>query len=176
MALKITKKDREWFAERCGEEAIKHFPENISYVYDEAIQRHHLSDTRENRKEIRDAYKTANPRSAQYAKKTYDAFYNIGAKKNLEVSEEFTALLGYLAIDRQRSLKAMRDAIVTQFKEGDISSLDAKLIEIFKFGENDGRQHTRNESRPDRSDEESDVDKLDNAFEAARRETAKYKG
>lgn len=130
--FKTTKKEKEWFAERCGELLVKTFKKNISQVYDEAIEHHDLAANAENRKRIRDAYKTANPGGRQYAAKTYDPIYERGAAKN---GEEKRRIFGYTAIDREVSLKAVRDAIVKAFESGDISSLDPKLIDIFKYGE-----------------------------------------
>lgn len=128
--LKTLRKDKEWFAQRCGELLVKLFPRNISVVLDDVLQRHEMENTSANRRILKEAYKTANPNRTQYAAKTYDPFYRLGAEKN-DLGEERRRILGYLEIDRQISLKAVRDEIVEIFTGTEISSPDPRYLDIF---------------------------------------------
>ena len=129
-ALKTSKKNKKWFAQRCGEMLLKVLPGNISIVLDDALEYHEMENTPENRRILKEAYKTANPNRTQYAAKTYDAFYQLGAEKN-DLGEERRRILGYLEIDRQIGLHQVRDAIVKLFVNGDIFSLNPKFLDIF---------------------------------------------
>ena len=160
--MKVSKKDREWFAERCGELHVKDIKNHISIVIDEALERHNMQPTSQNRQDIYDTYKTANPRTAQYAKDTYDVFYERGAAK---FTEENRTILAYLEIDRELSIKAVRDAITEKILTSDISSVDPKLLDIFKYGENNGLGRISYNSGPQISNAKNKIDELDNAVE-----------
>ena len=135
---KSSRKDKEWFAERCGELLVKDFKHKFSDVVDEVM----LSNPGVPRKEIESAYRTANPNNKQYAAKTYNPYYERGAEKNDKESNttENNRKLGYLEIDRQTKLQQVREAISNSFIEGPISVVDAngtistinpKLLDIF---------------------------------------------
>ena len=168
--------DREWFAERCGELLVTDFPGNISIVIDEALERHDLPNTSENRKVISDAYRTANPGNAKYAKKTYHPFYKRGKKKNKKSIAQNSTLLGHLAIDRELSIKAVRDEIVDAFKTGKNCAIDPKHLAIFDKGisVNELQQthiRNRNKSRLTESDEDCFGDESLESFEMDNSET-----
>ena len=129
-ALKTSKENKKWFAQRCGEMLLKVLPGNISIVLDDALEYHEMENTPENRCILKEAYKTANPNRTQYAAKTYDPFYQLGAEKN-DLGEERRRILGYLEIDRQISLHAVRTAIAKAFVDEEISSLNPKHLDIF---------------------------------------------
>ncbi len=158
--MRSLKKDKEWFAERCGELHVKVIKNHISIVIDEALERHNMQPTSQNRQDIYDAYKTANPRTSQYSKDTYDIFYERGAAK---YTEENRRIMDYLAIDRELSIKAVRGAIVEEFIKGDISSVDPKLLDIFKYGENNGLGRISYNSGSQISNGKSKIDELDDA-------------
>lgn len=136
MAFKASRKDKEWFAERCGELLVKVFKRNISKVLDEVSKEH--PDVP--RGEISSAFRTANPSNRQYAAKTYHTLYERGAEKNnLEITNN-NRTLGYLEIDRQIRLQEVREAIANAIVEGPISvidslgrisTIDPKLLDIF---------------------------------------------
>ena len=123
--IKPTAQDRKRFAERAGELLLKQIPENISTLMEETRRHHNLQDTAENRQALRQAYKTANPRYKNFAEKKYGEAYKRGEQKNRisdNPSDEITALLGYLAIDKELSLKRIRDAIVQRFLNSETTS------------------------------------------------------
>ena len=133
---KASKKLKEWFAERCGELLVKDFMSNISAVYDEVSEQHPGVP----RKELHSAFRMSNPKSCQYAAKTYDELYERGAKKNNRNTTENHTTLGYLEIDRQVKLYQVRKAISDAIVEGPISVVDTlgristinpKLLDIF---------------------------------------------
>ncbi len=174
--MKPTKKDREWFAERCGELLVTDFPGNISTVINEALERHGLPDTSENRKAISDAYRTANPGNAKYAKKTYHPFYKRGKKKNKKSIAQNSTVLGHLAIDREHSIKAVRDEIVNAYKTGKNCAIDPKHLDIFDKGVtlNDLQQtriRNRDKNRPTESDGDCFEDESLESFEMDNSET-----
>lgn len=134
--FKSSKKLKEWFAERCGELLVKFFTHNISCVYDEVSEQHPDAP----RDEIISSFRTANPKSCQYAAPTYDELYERGAEKNNLESTNNNRVLGYLAIDRQIKLQEVRAAITKAIVEGPISvidslgrisTIDPKLLDIF---------------------------------------------
>jgi hypothetical protein len=161
--MKTTKKDKEWFAERAGELLLYEIKINTHQIITEALERHKLEDNPENREVVAHAYRTANPRyKHEYAHKTYHPLYQRGAAKN---TPENSRMLGYLAIDKELSIKAVRDEIVKSFKTGENPGVDANLIDIFKYGVNLNEvQQTGHQSRSTGSDEDSEIDELDNAF------------
>lgn len=134
--FRASKKLKEWFAERCGELLVKFFTHNISSVYDEVSEQYPGVP----RKELYSAFRTSNPRSYQYAARTYDELYERGAEKNNLESTNNNRVLGYLAIDRQIKLQEVRVAIAKAIVEGPISvidsfgrisTIDPKLLDIF---------------------------------------------
>ncbi|MDE0323135.1 MAG: hypothetical protein OXN27_04375 [Candidatus Poribacteria bacterium] len=171
--FKASRKDKEWFAERCGELLVKAFSGNISEVYDEVSQQH--PDVP--RKEFYPAFRTANPNNCQYAAKTYHPLYERGAEKNNLETANYKRALGYLEIDRQIRLQGVRKAIADAIIEGPISvidslgkisTIDPKLLDV--FDKNHELRETRNQGRPSDSDDGSRVEELDNAFERAEEE------
>ncbi len=173
MAFKASRKDKEWFAERCGELLVKVFANNISRVYDEVSRQH--PDVP--RKEFYSAFRTANPNNRQYAAKTYHCLYERGAEKNNLETTNNNRVLGYLEIDRQIRLQGVRAAIADAIIEGPISvidslgrisTIDPKLLDV--FDKNHELRETRNQGRPSDSDDGSRVEELDNAFERAEEE------
>lgn len=161
--MKTPKKDKEWFAERCGELLVKNFPKNISDVIDEALQRYDLPDTTENRQTIKSAFRTANPNSAQYAAKTYDPFYEKGADKNGPGTEK-DRILGYTEINRQLRLQQAQDAVVEAIINNQEIVLNPKWLDVFKYGGNYGSQQNRNQSGPNTSDADEAIDELDSIY------------
>ena len=158
--MRTSKVQKQWFAERCGELHVKDIKNHISIVIEEALERHNMQPTSQNRQDIYDAYKTANPRTSQYAKDTYDIFYERGTAK---YTEENRTISDYLTIDRELSLKAVRDAIVNKFLTSNISSVDPKLLDIFKYGENNGLGRISYNSGSQISNGKSKIDELDDA-------------
>lgn len=171
--FKASRKDKEWFAERCGELLVKAFRGNISKVYDE------VSKERPDvpRSEISSAFRTANPSHCQYAAKTYHALYERGAEKNNLESTNYNRALGYLEIDRQVKLQQVREAIADAIVEGPISvidslgrisTIDPKLLDV--FDKDHELRETRNESGSHGRDGDGELDELDSAVERARRD------
>ena len=174
--MKTSKKEKEWFAERCGELLVVDFPSSISTVIDEALERHDLPNTPENRKAISDAYRTANPGNAKYAKTTYRPFYKRGKKKNKKSIAQNSTFLGHLAIDRELSVRAVRDEIVTAYKTGKNCAIDPKHLDIFDKGVtlNDLQQtriRNRDKNRPTESDGDCFEDESLESFEMDNSET-----
>lgn len=181
--FKTRKKDKEWFAERCGELLVKVFTGNISLVIDEALERHELQNTSKNRQTLNKAYRTANPNNHQFSKKTYQPFYERGEAKN---GTQKDIIFGYTAIDREQRLKSVRDAIAKIFTDTENSVLKeiigqivtqnenakiqvkidiGKFIEIFKFGENNDTKtpDSRDTSVGAKGDGEQDAAATDTA-------------
>ncbi len=174
--MKTSKEDKQWFTERCGELLIMDIPGNISTVVDEALERHGLQNTPQNRKTVSDAYRTANPGNAKYAKKTYHPFYKRGKKKNKKSIAQNSTFLGHLAIDREHSIKAVRDAIVNAYKTGENCAIDPKHLTIFDKGisinelyQTDGQYRRKN--RITESDEDCFGDEPLESFEMDGSET-----
>ena len=171
--FKSSKKLKEWFAERCGELLVKFFPHNISAVYDEVSEQHPAAP----RDEIISAFRTANPKSCQYAEKTYDNVYERGAEKNNLESTNNNRVLGYLAIDRQIRLHEVRAAIAKAIVEGPISvidslgrisTIDPKLLDIFDKDHELFRD--RDENGSEGCDGSSEIKEFDSAIKRARRD------
>ena len=171
--MRTSKVQKQWFAERYGELHVKDIKNHISIVIEEALERHNMQPTSQNRQDIYDAYKTANPRTSQYAKDTYDVFYERGAAK---FTEENRTILDYLAIDRELSVKAVRDEIVTAYKTGKNCAIDPKHLDIFDKGVtlNDLQQtriRNRDKNRPTESDGDCFEDESLESFEMDNSET-----
>lgn len=171
--FKASRKDKEWFAERCGELLVKAFSGNISEVYDEVSKQH--PDVP--RKEFYPAFRTANPNNCQYAAKTYHPLYERGAEKNNLETANYKRALGYLEIDRQIRLQGVRKAISDAIIEGPISvidslgkisTIDPKLLDVFDKDHELFRN--RNESGSNGRDGDSKLDELDSAIKRARRD------
>ena len=161
--MKSSKKDKEWFAERCGELLVKNFPANISDVIDETLDRYDMPNTPENRQIIKSAFRTANPNSAQYAVKTYDPFYERGADKNGPGTEK-DRILGYTEINRQLRLQQVQDAIVEAIINNKEIVPNPKWLDVFKYGGNYGSQQNRNQNGPNTSDADEAIDELDSIY------------
>ena len=164
--FKASRKLKEWFAERCGELLVKDFRNNTSDIYDEVLEQHPGVP----RGEISSAFRTANPKSCQYAAQTYDVLYERGAEKNNLDTTENNRTLGYLEIDRQVKLQQVRKAIADAIVEGPISVVDSlgristinpKLLDIFDKDHELFRH--RDKSGSDGRDGSSELD----AFDAA---------
>lgn len=173
MAFKASRKDKEWFAERCGELLVKVFANNISRVYDEVSQQH--PDVP--RKELYSAFRTANPSNRQYAAKTYHTLYERGAEKNNLETTNNNRTLGYLEIDRQIRLQEVRKAIADAIIEGPISvidslgrisTIDPKLLDV--FDKDHELRETRNESGSNGRDGDGELDEFDSAIKRARQD------
>ena len=171
--FRASRKLKEWFAERCGELLVELFTHNISRVYDEVSEEHPGVP----RKEFYSAFRTSNPRSCQYAAKTYQVLYERGAEKNNLESTNNNRALGYLEIDRQVKLHEVRAAITKTIVEGPISvidslgrisTIDPKLLDIFDKDHELFRH--RNESGSNRRDGDGELDELDSAIKRARRD------
>lgn len=168
MALKITKKDKEWFAERCGELFVKILPKNISHVNGAALERHGLERTPKNRHKILQAYRTANPRiKASYAANTYDPFYDAGSESFSASSAEIQQFLVASGIDKEHSLQQVRAAIIATIREDGISALDAKFLDVFKYGVNLNELREIGQKTTSRySDEDGEDDEFDAAIDS----------
>lgn len=171
--FKASRKDKEWFAERCGELLVKVFTINISEVYDEVSKAH--PDVP--RKEFYSAFRTANPNSCQYAAKTYHCLYERGAEKNNLETTNNNRTLGYLEIDRQIRLQGVRKAIADAIiggpisvidSMGRISTIDPKLLDV--FDKDHELREARNESGSDGRDGDGRLDEFDSAIERARQD------
>ena len=107
--FRISKTDKEWFAERCGEMLVKVFTHHISKVIDEAMLRH----PGVSRREIESAYRTANPNNSQYATKRYNSYYKHGAGKTTKKSDTtennriFICLEIGIEVNRQQACEAI---------------------------------------------------------------------
>ena len=178
---KSSKQDKEWFAERCGELLVKDFKHKFSEVVNEVM----LSNPGVPRKEIESAYRTANPNNKQYAARTYNPYYERGAKKNDKGSNttENNRKLGYLEIDRQAKLQQVREAISNSFIEGPISVVDEKgqistinpkLLDI--FDKNHELLENGNKNRSDGRDEDGELVEFDSAVERARQNAGSNDG
>lgn len=128
--IKTTQAEKAWFAHRCGELLVKAFRENIGEIVSETLDRHALEDTPDNRQAIHKAYRTANPNNKQYACDTYDPHYERGAENNMT---EHDRIVGYTEIDRQRSLKAVRDHFIDRLKSGEISVMGSDIVNLLKI-------------------------------------------
>lgn len=161
--MTTTKKDKKWFAERCGELLVKNFSANISIVIDEALQRYDLPNIPENRQTVKSAFRTANPNSAQYAAKTFDPYYEQGADKNGPGTEK-DRILGYTEIHRQLRLQQAQDAITNAIIKNKEIVLNPKLLDVFKYGGNYGTQQNRNQSGPNTHNTDEALDEFDSIF------------
>ncbi len=161
--MKSSTNDKKWFSERCGELLVKNFPANISFVIDEALERLDLPNTTENRQEIKSAFRTANPNSAQYAAKTYDPFYERGADKNGTGTEK-DRILGYTEINRQLRLQQVQDAIADAIINNKEIVPNPKWLDVFKYGGNYGPQQNRNQSGPNTRNTDEAIDEFDSIF------------
>lgn len=171
--FKASRKNKEWFAERCGELLVELFTHNISRVYDEVSEQHPGVP----RKEFYSAFRTANPKSCQYAPKTYHCLYERGAEKNNLESTNNNKVLGYLEIDRQVNLHEVRTAITKAIVEGPIfvidsfgriSTIDSKLLDV--FDKDHELREARNENGSDGCDGSSKIKEFDSAIKRARRD------